>query len=913
MVRKVPPKPFESGLKALDDNGEPSTEGLTRDYVDNGKKEKSFIVLPTPANAFILSLGGLLVLSVVYGPLIWQARRAMYQHHVALVPDSAPLDRFSSERAMKHIYTLAGKISGRQEATAGLENAFSYLKSELQNLQKRASSDLVTEIDDSLVNGSFNIMFLGHAISNTYRNHRNIAFRIAGKDSKEGEAAVLVNGHLDSPLGSPGAADCASCVATILEVLRYIVDANWVPPAPIVFLFNGAEEVFLLGSHGFMTTHKWKDSLGAVINIEASGASGPDLVVQSGPGTWPARVYAESAVHPMANTAAQDVFPLIPGDTDYRIIARDFGDVPGVDIVLLLDGYVYHTAYDIPERVSQRSMQARGENLIGLLRGFTTAPELQNSSERALQRMSAEKRPIFFDLYGLWMISYSQKVARALHLLPMAVVFLIPSISSVKEGAHVTLNARIKGIVGGALLQACGCFLAVVFPVLLALLRLTVSKTAMTWFAHPWISYFMFCPVSVAGLLIPREIVYGGREFRTEQQQKELDWSSHWGGVALNAFIGAMFILLGISSGYMCFYWALFMLPALSILQAFQNRFGNDSFLALAGYILPALLPAAYMCYYTGITLQFITEKLGMSGTFPDSISFFIADMVLAIIFGIFVSLTVGPLLPVLSKWIGRPPAIRFLFYVSICAAVTSSLLFPYSSDAPKRVILAHTFKTNGPNEVVESSYNFATIDPNPMKFVWKHSPEVVHALHIDARDDVRTVSNPTAFLALYPISRLFTLSAEIPIDIIERISRPSTPLPHLQIIEPYQEELSNDINHSLRRRIHLELNLGALPHVWSTVMNITGPLSSWSFADLELPQPERVGGGPPSYICRLSGKEAKNTWRFWIEAESSQKIRVELAVLDQATDVETQKLVGLFHSWVAIVAGTTYTSTYFV
>lgn len=31
-------------------------------------------------------------------------------------------------------------------------------------------------------------------------------------DSKETDPSVLVNGHFDSPLGSPGAGDCGSCV-----------------------------------------------------------------------------------------------------------------------------------------------------------------------------------------------------------------------------------------------------------------------------------------------------------------------------------------------------------------------------------------------------------------------------------------------------------------------------------------------------------------------------------------------------------------------------------------------------------------------------------------------------------------------------------------------------------------------------
>jgi Zn-dependent M28 family amino/carboxypeptidase len=114
-----------------------------------------------------------------------------------------------------------------------------------------------------------------------------------------------VNGHFDSPLGSPGASDCGSCVASMLELSRLILDSGWVPPRPVIFLFNGAEELFLLGSHGFIKTHKWNSTIGAFINIEASGSGGADLVCQSGPGSWPSRIYAQTAKYPMANSVAQ--------------------------------------------------------------------------------------------------------------------------------------------------------------------------------------------------------------------------------------------------------------------------------------------------------------------------------------------------------------------------------------------------------------------------------------------------------------------------------------------------------------------------------------------------------------------------------------------------------------------------------
>ncbi|KAM6548191.1 hypothetical protein CsatB_019867 [Cannabis sativa] len=35
-------------------------------------------------------------------------------------------------------------------------------------------------------------------------------------------------------------------------------------------------------SHGFMMTHKWRETIDAFINVEAFGIGGPDLVCQSG-------------------------------------------------------------------------------------------------------------------------------------------------------------------------------------------------------------------------------------------------------------------------------------------------------------------------------------------------------------------------------------------------------------------------------------------------------------------------------------------------------------------------------------------------------------------------------------------------------------------------------------------------------
>lgn len=50
------------------------------------------------------------------------------------------------------------------------------------------------------------------------------------------------------------------------------------------------------------------------------------------------------------------MFGVIPGDTDYRIFAEDYGNIPGLDIIFVLGGYFYHTSYDTVERLLYVSM-----------------------------------------------------------------------------------------------------------------------------------------------------------------------------------------------------------------------------------------------------------------------------------------------------------------------------------------------------------------------------------------------------------------------------------------------------------------------------------------------------------------------------------------------------------------------------
>ncbi|KAM0905354.1 hypothetical protein ACQ4PT_017446 [Festuca glaucescens] len=371
----------------------------------------------------------LLALAVLYGAMSFLVYRVIHMHHVAPLGPDAPPGEFSEGRVLQHLRRLAADIPSRQEGSPGLEAAAQYIKGQLEGLAAHAVAEYRIEVEETLVSGSFSMMFLRHRVTLGYRNHKNIVMRISSNVSEEDEPSLLVNGHFDSPLGSPGAADCGSCVASMLELSRLIIESGWVPPRPVIFLFNGAEELFLLGSHGFIKTHKWNSTIGAFINIEASGSGGADLVCQSGPGSWPSRIYAQTAKYPMANSVAQDMFGIIPGDTDYRIFAEDIANIPGLDIIFVLGGYFYHTSYDTLENLIPGSIQARGENLFNLIKAFTNSSMLLKESERYNKSVNDKinnLRAIFFDYMTWFMIFYPRDVSLILHSLPVAVFLLTP-------------------------------------------------------------------------------------------------------------------------------------------------------------------------------------------------------------------------------------------------------------------------------------------------------------------------------------------------------------------------------------------------------------------------------------------------------------------------------------------------------
>lgn len=283
---------------------------------------------------------------------------------------------FSEQNARSHVSMLAGTIGTRPVGSESNGRARAYV---IDQLRLYGYEVRVQEADARRAE-------MGRTA--------HVSNIIAVLRGSRPEAIGLVS-HYDSAPESPGAADDGLGVAVSLEAARVLAahrDRQWT----ILVLVTDGEESGLMGAAALVTDRDVATALHAYVNIEAAGSSGPAMLFEAGPANgWLTSPWARNAPHPRGGSFGLEIYRRLPNDTDFTLLARQ--NIPGLNFALVGDGYSYHTARDVPDRLSSRTLRTTGENVVAVV--------------TALDRMDITQRgrwgATFFDIGGIAAISYS--------------------------------------------------------------------------------------------------------------------------------------------------------------------------------------------------------------------------------------------------------------------------------------------------------------------------------------------------------------------------------------------------------------------------------------------------------------------------------------------------------------------------
>ncbi|XP_070231958.1 endoplasmic reticulum metallopeptidase 1 isoform X2 [Bos mutus] len=406
----------------------------------------------------------------------------------AAVGHQGEFDAHQARDYLEHITSIGPRTTGSPENEILTVH---YLLEQIKLIEAQSNSLHKISVDVQRPTGSFSIDFLG-GFTSYYDNITNVVVKLEPRDGAQ--HAVLANCHFDSVANSPGASDDAVSCSVMLEVLRVLSTSSEALHHAVIFLFNGAEENVLQASHGFITQHPWASSVRAFINLEAAGVGGKELVFQTGPeNPWLVQAYVSAAKHPFASVVAQEVFQsgIIPSDTDFRIY-RDFGNIPGIDLAFIENGYIYHTKYDTADRILTDSIQRAGDNILAVLKYLATSDMLASSSKYQHGNM------VFFDVLGLFVIAYPSRVGSIInYMVVMAVVLYLG-----RKLLHPKYKTATytKDFFCGLGITLISWFTSLVTVLIIAVFISLIGQS-LSWYNHFYVSVCLYGTAAVAKII----------------------------------------------------------------------------------------------------------------------------------------------------------------------------------------------------------------------------------------------------------------------------------------------------------------------------------------------------------------------------------------------------------------------------
>ncbi|XP_013145766.1 PREDICTED: endoplasmic reticulum metallopeptidase 1-like isoform X2 [Papilio polytes] len=392
---------------------------------------------------------------------------------------------FSEESAKVYLHQLLGN----QPRVAGMEYHYEKtkdLKVLLDSVAQQATIPVKT--DWQFVSGDYFIDFKVPHV-NCYRNLSNIIAVLEGDSGFYPNGTIgtslLVNCHYDSVPFAIGASDNGVFCAVMLETLSRLSKRKQKLKHNIVFLFNGAEENPLQGSHGFLK-HPWIQGVTNVVNLDAAGMNGKPTVFQvSDPRLI--SIYQSVVPKPNAQGFGEFLFKtgIIPSDTDFRIW-RDFGDIHGLDIAFVKWGNVYHTKNDRPELILDGVIQNAGNMLLNLVK------ELANNEE--LENKISPTQVVYFDYLNLFLLTYSASVSQIVDILVgICALITVAYYLWIVGYRRSSVMDLLSSMLGRVVSAATGVLAVVLLVLIMAITTKQLRYLSRPWLVVPlyWIPFFI--------------------------------------------------------------------------------------------------------------------------------------------------------------------------------------------------------------------------------------------------------------------------------------------------------------------------------------------------------------------------------------------------------------------------------------
>ncbi|SPP74188.1 endoplasmic reticulum metallopeptidase 1-like [Drosophila guanche] len=617
---------------------------------------------------------------------------------ISIKEESLRPGEFVSERAQRWLYKydrIGPKVVG---SVANEVTTVAFILDEVESIRTEMRSNLYDlETDVQAPAGAY----MHWKMVNMYQGVQNVVVKLSTKSSNS-TAYLLVNSHFDSKPSSPGAGDDGTMVVVMLEVLRQMAISETPFEHPIVFLFNGAEENPLEASHGFITQHKWAANCKALINLEVAGSGGRDLLFQSGPNNpWLMKYYNQNAKHPFATTMAEEIFQsgILPSDTDFRIF-REYGQVPGLDIAQISNGYVYHTKFDNFEAVPGDSLQNAGENALALVRAFANASEMHNPEEHS------EGHSVFFDFLGLFFVYYTETTGIILNC-------VIAVFSLVLVGVSLWRMARFSEVTAGQIslwfaiilgLHVVGFLLSLGLPLLMGVL-FDAGDRSLTYFSNNWLVIGLYICPAMIGQVLPLSLYYTLKPNNKISHPNHLHMSLHAHCVLL-ALIAIILTAISLRTPYLCMLSMLFYAAAL-LINLLSTLHDRGYYWVLIVQVLQ-LMPFLYFCH---LYYMFLVVLFPMLGRFGHSVN---PDLLVALLCALGTFFAMGFVAPLINMF--RWPKLVLLglgvvtFIFSMIAV--SEVGFPYrAATSVMRVHFLHVrrifYEYDGAVSLNDSGYYF--------------------------------------------------------------------------------------------------------------------------------------------------------------------------------------------------------------